>query len=263
MTDNAITIEWFAKEPALSQVYSTGMEYCFLTADDKQACAFVLCKDFFQDALMALHNGKKAAVYGFSYDPQKDLPICLGRCRIAIGNQQDRDFMKKIPAVIDFLNQFEKKLHLMRTTSRSVANPPEKYKKQGVIVFEGSNRWILSPPMISLYTLLIRVGFCHKLGEPYQSTIDGLIGGKIKPYQNNDASFLRDGKPGMELILKHGYARIFYKDPKKNFPDVSTGTMHNRFGIVAFSNGDTKDRIKHWHRKLTKSKKKKVKETEE
>jgi hypothetical protein len=30
----------------LSEVYSTGLEYCFISEDWKQACAFVHCKDF-------------------------------------------------------------------------------------------------------------------------------------------------------------------------------------------------------------------------
>lgn len=249
-----IKIEWLAKKSNLSQIYSSGLEYCFVSDDNKQVCSFVLCKDYLQDALLATHNDKQARVYGFGYDPKKDLPLCMTQTRLALANSSDNDFMDKIPHLLDFLNQIERKLHLLRTVVYQVKNPPKKYEKCSVILLHGSNRWMLSPPMISLYTLLIRVGFRHTKDKPFEETIKGVAGGKIAPYQTNDAHYLKSAEQGIDLILKHGYARIFYKEPKRNFPNIDVNTMHNNFGIVGFAAGSTKGHVKYWHRNLNKRK---------
>jgi len=114
---------------------------------------------------------------------------------------------------------------------------------------------MLSPPMLSMYSLLLRVGFCHKKGKPYTDTIKRIVKGEVKPYQREDAGQLEEAKSGIDRIMKYGYARIFYNDPKKNYPNKDTYSIHDCSGICAFASGESKHISKHWHRKLAVSKK--------
>ena len=117
---------------------------------------------------------------------------------------------------------------------------------------------MLSPPMLSMYSLLLRAGFRHKIGKPYTNTIEKLIEGEVKPYQREDAEQLEESKSGIDRIIKYGYARIFYNDPKKNYPgNVEIYNMHENAGIVSFTSGNSKRIQTYWHRKLSAAKKKK------
>ena len=247
----SIAVTWLTNKPQLAQVYSHGLEYCFVSHDWKQCCPFVFCKDFLQDAIQATHHGKTVGIYGFSYDPSHCEPLYMERTRIALANSKDKDFAVKLPAAVDFLNQIEKHLKLVRTIARTCSNPPNAYAN-GIFILDSSNRWMVSPPMLSMYSLLLRVGFCHTKGDDYAETIKKVIEGKIPPYQTNDVGQLSSAKSGIDKILQYGYARIFYKDPKKNYPDCNTSSMHNSTGIVSFAKGISKSVVDHWHRDLEK-----------
>lgn len=244
-----IKVDWLSKSSSLSQIYSSGLEYCFISKDSKQCCPMVLCKDFLQDALFSIHHDVPVSIYGFVYQLASCEPVDMAKMRIAIGNAQDSTFIDKIPGLLEFIHHFETKLRLVKTRMKLVSNPPSRYKS-GVVVLESSNRWMLSPPMLSMYSLLIRVGFTHKIGDSPETTMNNLLGGISTPYQRNDKDQLRTAQKGIEKILKYGYARIFFKEPKKNFPKTDISTMHNNMGIVSFTTESPKVHIKHWFRDL-------------
>ncbi len=262
-------IEWRKKQASLAEIYHRGLQMTLVSKPDEngvyhQCCPWVLCKDFFQDAVQGHLLGVKKGCYGYYYDPKDDPALSLDRTRIAVGNAEDSELGKKVTAALEFLNQFEKQIHLIRTKADECESPPEKYKNSGVYLFEGSARWMLSPPMISLYTLLLRVGFTHQIGDTFEQTVEKVTTGKTKCYESgtsgsNDASYLKSGKSGIEKILKHGYAKIFHKNIKDNYPaSVAIGTMHNNSGIVGFSTGQCKTTYPHWFRMDNPKKKKPV-----
>ena len=250
-TGGPVKINWLSKKPGMSQIYKQGLEYCFISHDWKQCCPFVFCKDFLQDAVQAVHHGKAIGIYGFTYNPATCEPLYMERTRIALANAHDPEFASKVPNAVDFLNQFEKQLKLVRTVARPCSNSQKTYAN-GIFIFDASSRWMISPPMLSMYTLLLRIGFCHTKDEDYAETIKKVIEGKIVPYQRDDKVYLTSAKAGIDKILKYGYSRIFYKDPKKNFPDCNTSSMHNSSGIVSFSTGTSKSVVNHWHRNIEK-----------
>jgi hypothetical protein len=254
-----VKIEWLKKKMSLSQAHSAGLnglEYCFVSKEHKQCCPFVLCEDFLQDAVMAMHHGKAVSIYGFQYDPKQYEPISVDRMKMVVAHSSDKKFGDKIPNMLEFLHCFERKLRLIRTGARRVDDPPKKYAKGGVYLLDGSSRWLLSPPMLSMYTLLIRVGFTHKAGDKYEQTVKNLLGVK---HQTRDVYQLKSAQDGIEKILKYGYPKIFFKDPTKNFPDINVGSMHSSMGICAFTRNASEHFVKHWHRDLEKPKKKKKK----
>lgn len=251
-----ITVEWLKKSQTLRQAYSAGLEFSFLSQDNRQSTPLAYCKDYLQDALMSIHHASKVGpIFGFNYDPSQDAPVCLTQTKLVICNSSDKSFSQKIPAMLEFMNAIEKKMKLIRTVACEIENVPNK-KYQSCYALTGSSRWQLSPPMISLYTLLIRSGFCHKIGESYETTINNVVNG-VCSYQSSDKYLLNSALPALNKIIQYGYAKIFHKEPKKNFPLIDINKMHNNFGIIGYANNSTVE-MTYWHRQL-KLKKKKVK----
>ena len=221
------------------------MEYAFISDDLKQCHNFVYCKDYLQDAIYSSINDKAIKIYGFSYDRKKPLP--KEKTRIAIGDKK-KDLTGLIPNMVGFLNQFSEKISLDKNTATAV-EPPKEFSK-GVFVIEGDPTWMISPPMISLYSLLIRVGLSAPEGD-FMDIIKKTIEGAIKPYQENDKRYLQSAMPGIDRILKHGYRKIFYVKAKDNYPDtLAVGTIHGVCGIVGLGNGGSSSHMPHWHKEL-------------
>lgn len=254
-----VKINWMPlKSKNISQIYATGLEFAFSTKND-QCTDFVFCKDFLHDCVYAMLHNKSISPYSFFYNPAEN-PISLDHTHLLVTNSSDDKMKEKIDNCQDFLNQVEKKLRLFRTRILKCRNAPKKYKKCGVYMFYGSKMWLNSPPMLSLYSLFIRIGFCHTKDKDFMETIENVEKGKIAPYQSNDSSFLKNAKVGINQILTLGYRKFFYKDILKNYPvDVDVSTLHNYFGIVGFSqlfsknsSSHVKSMPKYWHRKSVK-----------
>lgn len=258
-----VNISWLEKsDTSISQIYSNGLEFAFATKNE-QCTNFVFCKDFLHDCVWSVLHKKTISPYGFRYDP-KLKPIELNRARLLVTNSDDTLMENKIEGCQDFLNQIEKKLRIFRTKISKCENPPDNYKKSGVYLFRGSGMWLNSPPMISLYSLLIRLGFCHKIGDDFVTTMDNIQNGKTTPYQSNDKMYLIKSREGIDAILNLGYRKFFYKQTVKNYPNtVDMMTMHNHFGIVGFTQLFKNDESlykpvhaekvpKYWHRKKVK-----------
>lgn len=229
-----INIKWLPeKTDHISQIYSDGLEFAFATKTE-QATNFIFCKDFLHDCIYALLNNKKIKPYGFNYDPTEN-PIELKRTYILIGNKSDNKLGSKIGNCLDFLNQVEHKLKLRKSIVCECENPPKRYEKSGVYLFCGSGMWTNAPAMMSLYSLFIRVGMVHNVGDNFIKTIDDIQNGVITPYQKNDSSYLKQARLGIDKILDLGYRKFFFKETKKNYPAIDVTTMHNNFGIVGFT----------------------------
>lgn len=248
MNTQKIEINWLKRSGShLCEIYSQGLQYCFISDKMEQCHQFVFCKDFLQDAVQAFWNDSQASIYGFSYS-SKNPPICQKKTRIALANQSDKSFLSRAESILDFINQFAKRMHLKKSKIYEVSNPPKKYKS-GVLFVEGSQRWINNPPMLSMYSLLLRCGGAHTVGNDCMDTVNKLMNGKIKCYGANDASYLKSALGGIKKILSLGYRPFFYIEDKKNYPKVDIGTMHGSAGIVGFSSGYSKSVCRYWHRK--------------
>lgn len=247
-------INWKPVNSNILQIYSKGLEYALVSSDYDQCHPFVWCKDFLHDVMYGTLNNRWIDIYKFKYYPKIDPVPCLDRIRLLLTNSKDRKFSTKIPAVIDFINQIEEQLKIKKSFARQCGNPPNGYEKAGVFMFEGSKRWIQSPPMLSLYTLLLRVGFCHTKGESFMKTIDGVKSGDIKPYQRRDGFWLKSSDAALQKILRIGDKRIFHKNIQLNYPsNMHIEEIHHRFGIIGFATDIAHQAIGHpvlipyWH----------------
>lgn len=233
----------------LSEEFKTGLQFALLSKDYEQCCPFVYCRDFLQDAVQGHIQNIKRRIYAFYYDPEVDLPIYTKKLRLIFTNSKDGELYNKIPNCLDFIHQIEDRINIRQKTKiYECDNPPKKYEKSGVWLLEANRRWLASPPMLSMYTLMIRIGFVHKKDTFFEDTIDGLLKGNINPYQNVDKARLKRAKSGIDKILRLGDKKIFHKTMKLNYPNINVTTMHEQFGIVGFGDNLTKTHMPHWHR---------------
>ena len=249
-------IDWkpVSASAKILQIYSKGLEYALVSDDYKQCHPFVWCKDFLHDAIYATINNKWVEIYKFRFDPSKDPLPCMSKIRLLLTNSKDKKFAEKIPAVLDFINQIEERLKIKKTIVRKCWLPPESYRKAGVFMFEGSRRWIQAPPMLSLYSLLLRVGFCHTAGDSFEKTLEGIKSGKIKPYQKKDGHWFKNTEPAFEKILRLGDRKIFDRNMQLNYPsNLDVDSIHNKLGIIGFATDMVYKSIgesvivPHWH----------------
>ena len=264
-------VKWHPKNRRLIQIPKKGIEYAFVSEDYQQIHQLVWCKDFMQDAIYGQVNQKPVSIYGFKYDPALDPPLYMKKTRIMVANWHDANFGLKICNCLEFLNEVESHLKMSRTTINKCSGVPVVYKKSGVWLLEGSKRWMKSPPMMSLYTLLIRIGLVHQSGDNFKKTIRLIKSGAIKPYNwkkdkvndlsgkvthyDNDRDFLRIGNRAISKILKHGDRKLFFRDIQNNYPKKNkrgysfcTHHLHECCGLVGFSKKETELEFPHWHR---------------
>jgi hypothetical protein len=238
----------FPQKQNLNEIYSSGMQYAMVSRVGELCTPFIHCRDYINEAIWATLHQKPASIYGFTYNPKTMPPIDLENIRLLLVNSQDKSLIEKANNVIEFINQFEKHLHLDLSVAEVVTDGiPNKYN--GGLLIVGSGRWQEAPPLLSMYTLLLRVGFTHKIGDSWENTINNILNGSVAPYQKNDKNYLVSAKKAIDDIMKIGYRPFFYVEPKKNYPEnIDIGTLHNSSGIVGFSSGQTKGIVKYWSR---------------
>ncbi len=244
-------LKWLA-QPCVgaAQIYSSGLQYSLVNKDKQQCTPLIFCKDFLQDAIHGFINNRQASIYGFVYNPSSMPKLDMDRVRLVVVNSSDKKFADRIPAVVDLLNQAEKRLKMKPTRVYEVSNPPKAYAKTGAYFFSGSGRWLNAPPLISMYSLILRCGFSHTIGQDIMTTLKGIANGKVKAYQSNDRSQISGAMKGIERIFEKGYRKFFFIDTAKNYPNkTDIGTMHGCSGIMSFASGGTKSICGYWTRK--------------
>jgi len=241
---------------SIAQIYGSGLQYALASDNNEQACHFVFCKDFFQDAYQGYMHGVPRGIFGFNYDPIKNKPLAMRSAKLIVINLSDAHFSDKVIAAKEFMNQIEKDLKFRKKTEfYEISNPPKWVRKNKVFLLESNRTWLLAPTTISLFTLLVRIAFLHKKGTSYTKTIDDLCNGKIKPYQSNDRSYMSSGYPGLVYILRKGIREVFGRNMYANFPSkMSIDTMHNGTGIVAFCSGGLRRQFPDWFKGFDPSK---------
>lgn len=260
-------VEWHPKTlKGISQIPKDGMEFAYVSEDYKQVHQLVWCKDFMQDTIFGYLNNAQFEIYGFEYDPAKNPAICKDKTRIMVCNWRDQQFEQKLLVNCkEFLHGIEKKLKMKKTIFEKCVNPPPIYRRSGVFIIEGSRRWMIAPPMISLYTLLIRVGMIHPVGQDVEETLNQVRNQTLNPYNwkpdrttkwgeihdDNDSDNLQNGWDGLNTILRIGDRKIFHRSIKENYRNnVGIYTIHDDCGLGGFSNGYTEDNFPHWHREV-------------
>jgi hypothetical protein len=247
-------IHWDKLESSksLSQAINGGLEFCFISSDNHQCSPLAYCKDYLQDAILGRVRKRKTSIYGFVYDPDDPHQPCVEITKLAFANSSDKHLRDKIPALLEFLHQIETQMGFVKKSSIvEVSNPPNKYKLGGVWVITASRRWIKSPVLLSMYTLLVRVGLGHKPGRSYKETIEAVVKRKEPAYQSVDSNRLEYCHSMIHRIIAIGDRPIFGKKLADNYPSkVKTLEMHNELGIVGFATGHAKKHMPKWYERM-------------
>jgi hypothetical protein len=231
--------KWF-KNVGMSQIYSSGLEFAFVSREGEQCHAFAYCKDFLQDAVWATINKSSASIYGFSYTHGTNPPVDMDNMRMAVrltsskGNELEKMCLK----AVRFLREVDKVQGFEPTDL--LLGGRRKGEKSDTFVFVSDSRWLYSPVMVSWYSLLVRVGMTYEGGD-WRKHFDS-----AKKYLgSNDNNYTNNSKKGVDKLVGKKPEEIFAKKRKDNYPTgVTVSAMHNSGGIVAFSRGSVNATIK-------------------
>jgi hypothetical protein len=207
--------------------YRNKLSMSLVTLDDgdKEYCQFspwVYNKDYLAAFVQsALYH--KNTVPALSFDK---IRVCVRGCTAV-----------QSTAAVDFLVKFEKKIHLLGTKVLQCRYARNKF------LFEGSKQWLISPPMLSLYTLLLRTGInYHTIGKSFNSTINSMLSDN-----SPDAVSWKIAKKGIENIINQKHGKIFHKNIKLNYQqDVRFDTISFYCNIVGFSRKDCEFSFPYW-----------------
>lgn len=245
------------KNNKVLQLYNKGMEYCLLSDKYEQCHQFVLCKDYLHDVMYSVINKIPIKIFNFSFNPVKHHVPSVKKIKICLADNKNNFLTEKIDNCINFLNKIEKHLNMKKSKHFLCKNIPDNYKKGSMVIIEGDKRWLSSPPMISLYAMFLRIGFCHNKSNSYQTTINKIINKKIHLYQPRDLYNLKSSIDGIKLILQNNDQNIFFKNWKYNYPlELDILRVHNYLGISYFSSKFGMDIIYDWYKNMNKNKNK-------
>lgn len=254
------SVRWFANaEEALRhslQDYVSGLQYSMASEDAADGAAdqvmpFAFCREYLTDIVYSgLHN-QPVNSYGLVI-PAPPRPATT-RTRLLLSNPKEPAdvFLARAVNAVDFVAHYEGLMDLPPSELVPCDSPPP--KTGAVVMFDGSNLWQSSPPMLSLYSLLIRIGMVHRSDERTpEDTMRLVVSKTVKSYQVNDAEQARfalrvidwlAGKPGFRTLLGTSQA--------KNFPNrLTVDDLHTRSGVVSYSHGTTARYYPEWEDRL-------------
>ncbi|TET61140.1 MAG: hypothetical protein E3J47_05900 [Candidatus Stahlbacteria bacterium] len=228
---------------SLSEEYQpTGMYFAFLSVKSEMCHTWIKCRDFLQDAVRNQLTGKEDKIYGFCYLPKEDPKIDLKKTRLLIKGVNLDEVIKYS---LQLVNHYEKVAGL---TPRSKIT-----KVDDMYIFLGPGEWTQSSVLISLYTLLIRLG-CRKiefknekeLTKAYEKLIND-----TKVNNINDIRYLKGVYKYIHATLENRNLLMFKQKDKILFGDTLIGNFHSRSGVVALcSNTIADEKLKDKFKKI-------------
>ncbi len=249
----------FGENYHTAQIYSKGFEFAFASHLKEvwtQACTFVYCKDFLHDAVWAHLNKKPWSIYGFKYTPGTDPDLDMDHCAMFFRNTvfqgKPSEFHDLRIACQEFLNLCEVGMGLEPTQIYQV-----EHAEGPCWLVVGDKGWQLAPPQLGLYTLLLRVGLAHQLGDSCADTLKRGREGKIKfddgstGYAGNrDGNYIKTAWKGVSAILQHG-TKIWHPEIQNNYPVglKEKLSFHDDVGPVSYSQEIPKKFMPFWYRK--------------
>lgn len=231
--------KWY-KDVGMAQIYSSGLEFAFVSAAGEQCHAFAYCKDFLQDAVWATLNKSSAAIYGFSYVHGENPPVDTNNMRLAvrIKGANGKDFEEKCKKAQIFLQEVDAVQGFAPT--ELLLGGKRKGEANDTFVFVSDQQWLHSSVMVSFYSLLVRVGMTYE-GGGWRKHFDN-----AKAYiGSNDKGYTNSAQKGVDKIIGKKPSAIFAKNFIDNYPKgVDVSAMHNSSGILAYSKGTVNATVK-------------------
>ncbi len=253
--ENEIEIEWFKDESgSLNEIYQqTQMQFAFISSPkngNKQCHTFVLCRDYLHDVLKCSWLKKTCTIYGFTFDYYKNPLVDLERTRmlVTMKNLSDKDveiFNKKMLTALSLLNHYEKMARWSRSRLYKVSS-----HEKNVWMFVGTAMWMRSPFLISLYSLLIRLGDKYEYLDGFKGNEDlkerlKNIGADTSNDMDNDSNYLHHLWDKIDKVIEYRKTLFFTHgklDKRFDSPAVQTiSIFHNCSGILSLCKSNTQD----------------------
>lgn len=202
------------------QLTGVPMTIAILSPEFRQLHPPVMCKDYIQDAFWSENTGKNAGVYGFYWTPGK---MSITEDRYNFGLEfSDSKVAEQMDMIIALLHATEERLGF---------NPSVLYKTDDKMKFivNVSKEWVAQPILISLLTLLFRIGTAYTPGEDVLAFLKEVSAGKKTTMMNKDHGIVKRGLPRIEKMLN----RDFLKQTYAQFTD-SYG-IHDVSGVANYT----------------------------
>jgi len=251
----------FSEDSSTVEIYSSGVEFALLARQKGewfQAMTFVHCKDFLHDVVWSTLHKKAVDVHDLKYDGSSN-PIYLRKMALAFRNrdfsvkESQKTFHRHLKGCQDFLQQVDRQLGFRPTKIHRV-----KHTKGACWLILADRRWMLAPPLLSMYSLLTRVGYYHNPGGDHKYTLEAMKNGELGGCQgeddydfdsagSNDAKYVGQAWKGIQAILKYG-ADIFHSTMLDNYPVTSDfENFHDQYGIINFTKAKPKKDMPEWY----------------
>lgn len=218
------------KRSVLGEGRNFGMGFAFCKKDSDDTFSTVQpispCKDYLNDVVWSEAVDKSISAYGLSYKKQGIFDGERAYMVISIMeyfgggkyNEYDADYArlkKGVANLVKFMNWFEKKLKLEVLTEIE-----EVEENKYFITF--SHYWCKGTYLISLYSLLLRVGQFYS-GKGLPSTY-------LKNFKDfpADTYILNGALPKLNKLLEGGYV-------EQDMTKLSGGTSVHNLGIIGFN----------------------------
>lgn len=237
-----VSVTFWTKHANLCEIsQQVGMKYAFLSVDNKQCHPWIKCRDFLHDALRCQVTGKKDGIYGFNFDPEVNPPLDLKKMRMLV--KRDPHSKEKNPSevtkeaiyrALSIIRCIETKAGIKTLSKLHVTDEDE-----DIYIFEGPRAWMGSPFMISLYTLLIRLG-AKKIEFDNVEELDAelkRLSDNEEKSSDNDIRYLKVVQPYIHKIVENRKKLKYVgKDNKPLFfVDKGINIFHNYTGVVSLT----------------------------
>jgi hypothetical protein len=181
------------------------------------------CKEYTLDHVNNAITGFKNSYINFP-----DNVPCLTETRVFVVGKNE----SQVVTTLDLIHKAEDLLKIPHTVVNS---------SETSFVFRASPIWMISPPMLSFYTFLIRQGRKHSI----ENNLETSLKPQSQSYWANDAILVCGGLVGIKNILKHGIKKLFGENIKANWPD-NNKNIH-QWGISAYGYGTLKKEMPQWY----------------
>jgi len=231
-TDKPVIKKFIEAHGKFAEAYSMGTEFCTLSADNEAIHAFTYCKDFISDIFFGNRFQKAMSIYSFSWSPKTNKAPSLKPAKMLIRDKKLTGMEERAANCQEFLNLAEEALGIS-LPSKCIALE----EHNCVYVESPAMEWTECLPMISLWTLLMRVGFNNYTpkigkGKTFGEVLDAIVNGK-QDTAARDNNRLKTVKSKLSALENREFKITFAPYMFDDFHDAAVGTVHNGSGIIS------------------------------
>ncbi|HDQ88807.1 MAG TPA: hypothetical protein ENN92_01515 [candidate division WWE3 bacterium] len=241
-----INIKYFNQEEMdLAEIYSSNQwRFAWVSRKNEMCHPWVFCKDFLQDAVASKLHNKSVFIWGFKYKPNKYPPIDFSKMSLLVSHDKMdlKEQEKALNTALGVIHLFEEKMGIKKKTVIVPAQTKvdESHIPQPAFLFRGSKLWLRGPQLISLYTMLIRVGTTpgNRSNNQNHSSVEEFF-----QFVKQKCSNIKGGIKWLELVENKSLFISFLKNRRKLFsknapmvlfPSEINKTFHDNSGIFSF-----------------------------